>query len=240
MKLKPKDDRKPTIVVGDIHGVYEIVDAVLALDQPVVFIGDYLDSFDRSIEDQFKAVTKVLRAVEDGRAVALKGNHEASYLEPSMRCSGYNPKLQALLDSDFDKGRTVKKAIEHLLKPYHFAEGFLISHAGVSNNVLKWTNIGLQEYLDNGQFGDIGWARGGSSRVGGLFWCDWDEEFVPVPEQPQIVGHSRRVGNVIGVKGNSYCIDVLEHNNPLKTVVEIKDGQLTERKIDTTNYRKAS
>lgn len=233
---KKNEDTKPTIVVGDIHGVYEIVDAVLALDQPVVFIGDYLDSFDRSIEDQFTALTKILRAAKDGRVVALMGNHELSYLEEPMRTSGYNVALHAKLASDFDDTMTVSRAMRTYLKSYHFAEGFLISHAGVSEDLLRREGITLKQYLDDGKFSDIGYARGGRSPVGGLYWCDWDREFDPIPEQPQIVGHSRRVNRIIEAKGNSFCIDVLEHNNPLKTVAEIKDGGLTERKVDTTPF----
>lgn len=230
MKLR---DRQPTIVVGDIHGVHEIVDPVLATGQPVVFIGDYLDSYDRGIDDQLQTLHKVLTAVVDGKAVALMGNHELSYLDTNMRCSGFNSKLLYKLRQPFRGEQSYLSAMRQYLKPYHFAEGFLISHAGVSRWMLDRQDISLREYLDDEQFDDIGRARGGWAPVGGLYWCDWDEEFIPLPKQPQIVGHSRRVDRVIGVKGNSYCIDVLEHNNPLKTVVEIKDGGLTERKIDT-------
>ena len=238
-KEKPAEEKsdQPTIVVGDLHGAVEIIDAVLDLNQRTIFIGDYIDSYDRTVEEQFTTLTKVLDAVKSGKAIALRGNHEMSYLHQEMMCSGHSGKMDALLSSDFD-GSTVRKALEELLLPYHFAEGFLISHAGVSQKLLNLNKTTLSQYLKDSLFSDIGWSRGGRSPVGGLYWCDWDCDFKPVPYQPQIVGHSRRPGNVIEIKDNSYCIDVLYHNDPIKTVVEIKDGQLKERKIDTTNYRK--
>ena len=38
-----------TIIVGDLHGRIEIAEQLLKEDCNIVFIGDYLDSFDRSI-----------------------------------------------------------------------------------------------------------------------------------------------------------------------------------------------
>jgi len=227
---------QPTIVVGDLHGKHKIVDAVLALNQPVVFIGDYLDSFCESFDSQIKTITKVLDAVENGKAIALMGNHEMSYLNPDMKSSGYNDSMSSLLMSDFRNGKTIRSAMHELLLPYYFAEGFLISHAGVSNKILKYTNATLDEYLDERKFGDIGWARGGDSRIGGLYWCDWDEEFEPIPYQRQIVGHSVRSDGKIGVKMNSYCIDVLDHGYKTKTIVEIKDGRLSTRNIKIKHH----
>ena len=118
---------QPTIVVGDLHGKHKIVDAVLALNQPVVFIGDYLDSFCESFDSQIKTITKVLDAVENGKAIALMGNHEMSYLNPDMKSSGYNDSMSSLLMSDFRNGKTIRSAMHELLLPYYFAEGFLMS-----------------------------------------------------------------------------------------------------------------
>lgn len=35
-----------------------------------------------------------------------------------------------------------------------------------------------------------GSARGGPEPVGGVTWCDWDQEFEPTPGLHQIVGHT--------------------------------------------------
>jgi len=34
-----------TLIVGDIHGKVEIVEAALAQEHPVIFVGDILDSY---------------------------------------------------------------------------------------------------------------------------------------------------------------------------------------------------
>ena len=50
-----------TIIVGDLHGRYEIAEKVLASGHNVVFVGDYVDSREnRSVEDQIKTIEIVL------------------------------------------------------------------------------------------------------------------------------------------------------------------------------------
>lgn len=144
--------------------------------------------------------------------MALMGNHEMSYVHDQYRCSGH-------------KGAT-KSHVMHMdlspLKDYVFAEGFLISHAGVSQEYLDTYDISLDEYLEAGEFDQVGYVRGGRHEVGGLRWCDWRYEFAPIENQPQIVGHTR--GQIVRNKGNSYCIDVLEDDNT--SVVLIEDGNI--------------
>lgn len=55
-----------------------------------------------------------------------------------------------------------------------------------------------------------GWARGGDCPVGGLTWLDWNREFVPIPGLNQIVGHTRRDGEVrhrSTPESDNWCID---------------------------------
>ena len=204
-----------TIVVGDLHGQFEIAEAVLERNQPVVFIGDYMDSFTRPAADQIKTVQVVTQAVKDGNATALFGNHELSYMYPEMRCSGYE--------------ETKRLMFQHLdvsmLQSYVQIEGFLISHAGVSNDLLDNLGLTLGEYLEAGNFNQIGRSRGGRSAVGGLFWCDWNYDFTPVPGTNQIVGHTRGSSIRQFQDTNNWCIDCLE-DDPHPKVVEIEDGKL--------------
>lgn len=201
-----------TIVVGDLHGQIHIAEKALELGLPTIFIGDYLDSFTVSVENQILLLQVVLDAVKEGQAVALYGNHELSYMDDFMRCSGFKAATQA--------------HVMHMdLSPLLYwvkREGFLLSHAGVSQRMLDATDETIEEYLQAGQYADIGYTRGGRSPVGGLLWCDWNQEFQPVEGTPQIVGHTR--GNGIRQKGNSYCIDCLEDTKP--QVVAIEDGKL--------------
>ena len=202
-----------TLVVGDLHGQHELVTKALDMNMPTIFLGDYLDSFDVSVQDQVTTLVKVLNACEEREDVtALTGNHEMSYLSKEMACSGYKAETQMYVN-------LLENLMHKHLEPYTWAEGFLLSHAGVSLALLRALEHNTaQEYLDADEFNQIGAARGGLSPSGGLYWCDWGWEFKDIPGTPQIVGHTR--GRGIRRKGNSYCIDCLEDQDPHFITIE--------------------
>lgn len=205
-----------TIVVGDLHGQFEIALRALSFGLPTVFLGDYMDSFKRTPQDMYDTIDIIESAINSGQAVGLLGNHEVSYLDPCMRCSGWNSTKQQVISADY------KGILENKFKYYHETEGFLLSHAGVSDYLLKMLNKDLRTYLDDGDFTQIGWSRGGSKPCGGLLWCDWSE-FTPVDGVKQIVGHSR--GKTVREKEGNYCIDVLEDTDNW-TVAFIDNGSV--------------
>ncbi len=209
------------VVVGDLHGRYEIVEQVLNADEyKVLFIGDYLDSFTRSITEQLHTINLVLGAIrkEPERVFGLKGNHELSYVDPRMRCSGYSYELQNKINYTVD--------MEPLLD-YMWVGDYLVSHAGISQRLLDAENLTLEQYLEAGDYNQIGRARGGRDAIGGLYWCDWWQEFEPIEDVPQVVGHSnyRPVHANLGVtfKGKSCNIDCLERGEN-EVLVITKDG----------------
>lgn len=176
-----------TLVVGDLHGRLEIVEKVLSTDYNIVFVGDYLDSFDRTVKEQTDTLDLVLTAINTwpDKVMGLLGNHELSYLDSRMQCAGHNPAMKVLVEMDY------KRRMIDLLKPYIWVGDYLITHAGVSNKLLMLKNQTLQEYLYAGDFFQIDKRRGGSSACGGLYWCDW-MNFDPVKGIKQIVGHTNR------------------------------------------------
>lgn len=202
-----------TLIVGDLHGRVEVMSKAVDTGYNIVFMGDYLDSFDRSIPDQVTILMDVLGLVQKDpdRYVALLGNHELSYLDSSMKASGYKSSTAYHLIH-------IKKDMYRYLKPFCYSHGFLISHAGVSQRLLDYLDVTLEEYLDRRDFYDIGHYRGGISEIGGLYWCDWYAEFEEVEGQPQIVGHSGYrdiAGGQMGVlkKGESYNVDCQDTSN---------------------------
>jgi len=95
-----KPNVKDVVIIPDLHGKVEVIK--LALNQTKyfpVFLGDYLDSFTRTPEEQVEGLQLVLDAITTGRAIGLLGNHELSYLEFSMRASGYELQTNELLES---------------------------------------------------------------------------------------------------------------------------------------------
>lgn len=208
-----------TLIVGDIHGHIESVEKALATDYNVLFIGDYLDSFTRGPVECVATLKVVLNAInqDPDRVQGLIGNHELSYFDPKYRCSGYNKMTQKILHSESIDFTPLKK--------YTYVGDFLVSHAGVSQNLLNWLHISLEEYLEIKDFDQVGWFRGGQSPVGGLFWCDWNREFTPLTDGPkQIVGHTHH--NRIKAKEGNYCIDALNHSNLPTLIVDDQTNEV--------------
>jgi hypothetical protein len=221
-----------TIVVGDIHGDISLVKRVLSYPCNIIFVGDFLDSYTNSVEDQVDSLRLVLSACasEGGRVQALMGNHEVSYTHPYMRCSGFNL-------TTYQHVIHLKGLMERYLKPYIRHKGFFISHAGISQKLLDCESLSQKEYLEKGDFYQIGRSRGGYAACGGLFWCDWWQEFEPVEGLKQIVGHSnyRPSGQPEGIvtKGQGDCISY--NIDCLTRVSEVllldKDGNVSFKEI---------
>lgn len=196
------------VFVGDIHGKTEVVEEALQREGMKIFVGDFLDSFDRSAENQIYALTLTLDAVDKGVAKAIFGNHELSYLMPEKhRCSGWNAATAAHVLHL--KERMWKTMIPFLRLP----SNFLITHAGAQ--------LVTMEYLDELEFANpnsplhwIGRRRGGNDATGGIFWCDFNDEFVPTEGVNQIFGHTAKGGEKgirrLDEESFNYCIDCLD------------------------------
>lgn len=200
--------------VGDIHGKVQMVKKALDQEGHVVFVGDYMDSFERSPEDHYECIVRVIKAVREGKATALIGNHELSYIHPWAECSGWKHQHNTIMKSVWPEMR-------ELFKDFVVIEDILVTHAGLTRQI--WNNEALT--LDNYQEKLTEWCdkesgtpaqwighyRGGNQPVGGIYWCDFNAEFEPIPELPQIFGHTG--GKGIRQKDNAYCIDCLDFSD---------------------------
>lgn len=204
------------IVVGDLHGRHEVVELALNYDcDKVVFVGDYVDSRHRSIGDQLQCFDRVYEAIDAGRAIGLLGNHDVGYMNTSWYGihGGFNGALLSSL-----------QARHHLFKAFQYfvwIEGFLITHAGVSQLLLDYVGMSLDQYLDVGDYRQVGRARGGRDPVGGLLWCHYDTEFEPIEGVKQIFGHT--ANEKIRSHDGNWCIDALQ--DPRLPVLLIEDGE---------------
>ncbi len=207
-----------TIVVGDLHGKLEIAEKVLSRfrDERIIFVGDYLDSFDRTTEAHIQLLELLLDVQEHRDVITLMGNHELSYLMPETQvCSGYRFTIQNYLDDN----PSLTREMHRKCKTYAWEQGWLITHAGVSANWLPVSPSALPECLDTlpctEHLYDIGRARGGFAKVGGPFWCDYYTEFKPIKGVKQIFGHTaiHPVTTQKGIVSNgyNYNIDCLDH-----------------------------
>ena len=196
------------VIVGDIHGKPEQVEEALQRDGTVIFVGDFMDSFDRSVEDQVRALLLALDAVDVGKAKVIFGNHELSYLMPEHECSGWTAAASVHM------GHLKERMWKTMVPFVHLPGDFLVTHAGAHPLVLP--------HVDELAFADhasplhwIGRSRGGRDKVGGVFWCDFNREFVPTAGVNQVFGHTARGGRN-GIRrlndtGFDYCVDCLDY-----------------------------
>jgi len=200
------------LVCGDLHGRVEIVKRLLDRSGAVAFIGDYLDSWNRSTEDQIETLDLILDAVESRSNVyALMGNHELSYLDQRYQASGWSAAVHAHV-------MTRKRRMWDSLNIALEMEGFLLSHAGVSQTWLREDITAVravEEFVDcteSERLFEIGRRRGGHNRVGGPLWCD-TQEFTPIPGVKQVFGHTEYRENpevgIYEVFPGNYNIDCL-------------------------------
>jgi hypothetical protein len=222
-----------TLVCGDLHGRLEIARELLEeKDKRIIFIGDYVDSFDRSIEDQQELLEMILDALDTREDVsALMGNHELSYLEPMhYKASGF----KWVLDSNM-RAKNLYPRMRVQLDHWIEEDGFLFTHAGVSLNWIpkkdKEDPLGFLAAAPLSHMYAIGYSRGGNSTCGGPLWCDYYDEFVPLPGVKQVFGHTARTNTVPGIRHDgegNYCVDCLDR---VTEILEISNGIAVPRKL---------
>jgi hypothetical protein len=211
------------VFVGDIHGKIDVVNKALDEDGTIIFVGDLVDSFDRSVGEQERCVKTVLDAIDAGKAECIFGNHELSYLMPTThRCSGYkNTMDMVLMQYRADILAKFKPAI---LLGDEACPNWFITHAGMHPIVFAdyiASNQPIEEWAAPNEATNrgsaahwIGQARGGYQKVGGIYWCDFNDEFKPVDGINQIFGHTRHKATGIRTLhsdlSENYCIDCLD------------------------------
>lgn len=233
-----------TVIVGDIHGRFEYMKAFMSMaseDTQVIFVGDFLDSFDRNVVDQMACLMMAVDARHRGENIKVcRANHEQSYLDPHARCSGWRQETQSMVDA-YGKARIDEALLDWVWLEFHTLAPILVSHAGVTANWFDMDpdNIGqhhVQKWLETTpMLYAAGRARGGRALFGGVLWCDWWREFEPIPSIRQVVGHSNvrlQVENRgVVMKRDNYNIDCLERTNEYvevdeKGVVSIKEVEV--------------
>jgi hypothetical protein len=207
------------IVVGDLHGKTEVLDYALTFNLPLIFVGDYLDSFERPTKDHIDLLFRVLELSEQGRAITLAGNHEWSYLDPKKyMCSGYRYDLGRIMTPD------LKERMRDRLYNSVTIGHWFITHAGVSAPWLEMArdlhpeiakdSENLEDFLyriPEETFTTVGRRRGGVS-YGGPIWCDL-LEYSPIPDTNQIFGHTpgQNIRHMEHGENESFCIDCLDN-----------------------------
>lgn len=100
----------------------------------------------------------------------------------------------------------VDKIIDKIVKP-------------ATDDAIKDINLGHANPWLN-----AGFTRGGIQPVGGITWLDWNEEFEPIPNINQIVGHTehRKPEEKIIINSKNYDLDTRNHHIGI-----LEDGNFT-------------
>lgn len=223
-----------TVFIGDIHGNLETIQKVRDnyQDWHKIFVGDILDSFFNSSEKQLQCVSLLQKMIRDGNTTVIMGNHDVSYLIPYEQCSGHNPITQMHFDYD-DTFRSIREIYRWYLHAQMGNKTILVTHAGLSNALLKYHDVPLNELtktLDmwitqfrHGEPSPWGWAgrkRQGVDPIGGPLWCHYPDEFTEIPGITQVFGHTP--DTEFRLCEQSWCIDMRE-DIPERQVLELVD-----------------
>ncbi|MEM9444004.1 MAG: metallophosphoesterase [Verrucomicrobiota bacterium] len=195
-----------TLIIPDIHNRIDWVNDFLQSvpHDNLVFLGDFFDRETEYAQTMRTAIWLKETLMRFPNATFLLGNHDMHYRFPHndyLKCSGYTEEKQMIINS------IITSDDWNRFQLYKIEQGWLISHAGVSDVVfrppgrtldLKWIEQKCNEAIISAALNEPHDAiepdvsRGGKTREGGIIWLDW-QLFKPLRNIHQIVGHT--VGN---------------------------------------------
>ena len=230
MNALPTNLPLPALVIPDIHNRIEWAEDVIAREggdcNSIVFTGDYFDHYGDTPQDAYHTALWLQRSLRDPRRTHLLGNHDIGY----FACGRQNATWGGWSEGKHDIIAQIFRKQDFAAMPLHLAAQagpWLLSHAGFcggrhslltdtpSRVLLHWAHqarLDLQHHMDQIRtlppLIGIGWHRGGDRPVGGLFWCDFDREFVPLPGLHQICGHTpdKVRGHLLMAKGQTRTV----------------------------------
>lgn len=129
-----------TIAIGDLHGHdtwKQIVDKHPDANR-IIFIGDYVDSFDIPGLEQADNLRKIIEFKEtsDKDVILLIGNHDHHYW-PGVGytgTSGYQPAMKATFEYEFE-------TYKDLFQMCFLDQDYIYSHAGITKEWLSYNDI---------------------------------------------------------------------------------------------------
>ena len=181
----------------------------------IIFTGDYVDTRNEDITehmilDNLNDVIFLKKAMHD-KVILLWGNHDIHYINPIMRCSGYNPLMQEALGKVFTDNRRLFNVAHqvgnHLWTHAGLTSGWMYKHIPMFEDAKHRNHAAVKDMVnDPARLAEmlnvlhlnhdlsilkISASRGGDSAVPGPLWSDISEmEMMPAQGYHQIVGHS--------------------------------------------------
>jgi hypothetical protein len=206
---------KRTLTVGDLHGKSCWREAIKHINDfdYIIFIGDYMDSFTISPDDQVENLANLLYVQKQhpGKIKLLWGNHDLPYyyygtdMHGETRCPGFK---------DYIAWKVKQLMLENIeaFTPAFQIGNTIWTHAGISQWVWDnwvwpkyelfhdknlWPEHNVAWFLNklftqkDGSIYQVGVARYGWQPRGHIFWADKSElRSDPLMGYDQVVGHS--------------------------------------------------
>lgn len=226
MRRKSTPKAKKVFIIGDVHGEYHGFAAALIhakLMSPelkwtgkknvLVQVGDIIDRgiYPLQVDELLDVLQKGARKV-GGDVIRLVGNHELELLKKNY----YITSLPYFQVEEF-RNKLVKQIKSGELQAAYYANGFVVTHAGICNNLyevltkeikkitpaklVKYINTVFKKAVTEGDYShpifNVSYLRGGKSAYGGIFWEDLRAlvgNYKDVPFK-QVLGHTRLKAN---------------------------------------------
>jgi len=189
-----------TIIISDLHNRVDWVELTLSLLKydNVVFLGDYFDDFNDTHKDAENVAKWLKQSLQIPNRIHLIGTHDIWYMfkHSFLKASGNSDGKRKVINKILTKEDWEK------LKPFCIIQNFYLTHAGIHPSFIKNNKVFNTVYIETKEaFNDIkggnfnlwfgaGESRGGYQPFGGITWLDWNEEFEPIQNMNQIVGHT--------------------------------------------------
>lgn len=224
--------QKKTIAIGDIHGRSNWKKIVKAHPHDrIVFLGDYCDPYHAAsnfdILDNLLDII-ALKTERKDDVVLLLGNHDMHYLYEGFPIgTRYNKGIADLIGAIFRDRR------DYFQFAYQESD-LLFTHAGVTDS--WWKNYfqgktgpdapSIADQLSNPSPEQldamfmVGYARGGDTPCGGIFWADASELKADALEGiHQVVGHTKTTDiKTYNGRGRVTFCDCLENGRYFESI----------------------
>ncbi|OHS99698.1 Ser/Thr protein phosphatase [Tritrichomonas foetus] len=170
----------PVYVVGDIHGNFHDLLRILTsidnfLDQKILFLGDYVDRGQYSLEVVILLCTLCIKY--PNQFFLLRGNHEFSSVNSIY---GFKAELFAQFNNDMTYESLSTLVFDYLPFAALLPEGILCLHGGLGPNVLTLDDI-EQVKIPTFNYEE-------SETVTQLVWSDPSNDFVEFNDSPRGTG----------------------------------------------------
>jgi hypothetical protein len=212
------------VLVGDIHNRWKQTEKFLTIPADrYIFLGDYWDMFYDDIGEAQLTCLKVKELLQRNDTTLLFGNHDVSYrIGETTRCSGWTSEKNQVIHELMTEEDWSKMKYYEVLEDTNGI--WLISHAGFHSDIFTHPIFGESlDYIHQKMKNAIehlelfkcypdemaaGLCRGGGNRIGGMLWCDFNQELVPFETFNQVFGHTpSRIIKADILNTQNYCID---------------------------------